>query len=247
MKKIVVLCDSSEKFTGLFPEKSEYIVEYSKSADVMPDTDCVLISQEFIGDRLTETAASLSSRSIAFGVLTFDKSEENEEYLLDCGAGNIFGIPMSPVILEKRIAVLTETSDRRGAADPGLELFSQLAAADQKCGAYSVPESVFPDVYKLVLRLQERMDKPAQLVKFSFHTRLGGPLEPGILEEAFPIVQKCLRRGDIVSIFGQCLFAILMGADSEGGRVAADRIISTYNAHFCDNIYDMRYIMNVIK
>ena len=58
---------------------------------------------------------------------------------------------------------------------------------------------------------------------------------------------KDRRRGDIVSIYGFALCAILIGADEEGGKVAADRIVSTYAAHFPSSLYTMKYEMQEIR
>lgn len=90
------------------------------------------------------------------------------------------------------------------------------------------------------------MDKQIQFVKFSFNSRLNDIPEPGTLEEAFPLVHRCLRRGDIVSIYGNNILAILMGTDEKGGRVAAERIVNTYHAHYSYSEYEMSYEMTEI-
>lgn len=246
MKKIVVMSQQDAALAEALSVPEGMELRFSESAGVLPDTACVLISQCFAGTRLAETAADLRRRNIPFAVVTFDRSDENEAALLDAGVTQIIKLPMSELLLKKRISALIHAAEP-GGSDAGFALFSQLAEGDSQRGAYAVRESDFTNIYKFVLRLQERMDKQAQLVRFTFHTRLKMPLEPGTLEAAFPIVQKCLRRGDIASMHSEGIYAILMGADEEGGKIAADRIVTTYEAHVRDSIYTMKYEMQEIR
>ena len=246
MRKTVILSSRDEMLAAQFQDTENLAVQFSESADVLPDTGCVLISQQFAGAQLADTVLMLSRRGIPCAVLTFDKSDENEEKLLDSGITQMLKLPMSAGLLVKRIDALMKTPELH-APDSGFELFAQMTDTERVNGAYVVPETDFPHIYRYVQRLQERMEKPAQLVKFSFHTRLNMKPEPGTLESAFPIVQKCLRRGDIVSIYGFSLCAILIGADEEGGKGAADRIVSTYAAHFPASLYTMKYEMQEIR
>lgn len=211
----------------------------------MPDTVCVLIAQETAGERLSEIARTLRNRDIPFAVLTEDGSDENQVRLLDFGVQNIFVLPMSAVLLQKRVTALCGSAG--GGSEAGFDLFAQIAESDDRRGAFSVRESDFPNVYRFVLRLQERSEKLSQMVLFRFHGRLNMELEPGTLENVFPLVQKCLRRGDIVCIYGNEIIAILIGADEEGGKGAADRIIATYDAYYCNSPYSMNYEIRTVS
>ena len=246
MKKIMILSGSDERLQEQFSHITGYEVLFTEKETFLPDIACVLISQDFAGKKAGDICTLFTQRNIPNAEVTFDGSEENQILLLDRGISHYLILPMSSRLLSKRIAALIGEADRRDSGT-GFELFSQLAKADTHMGAYVVRESDFANIYRFVLRLQERMDKQAQLVCFSFHSRLKGPLEPGVLEEAFPIVQRCLRRGDIVSIYEQRIYAVLMGADEAGGRTASDRIVNTYHAHCCDSMYDMVYEMAEIE
>ena len=246
MRKIVVLSRQDDALASNLAMPENVQLQFSESTHVLPDTACVLISQEFAGENIAKTAASLRRRMIPCAVLTFDRSDENEEMLLDAGIPQIIKLPMPATLMQKRIAAMLQSTDQ-GGQDTGLALFSQLSQSDEQRGAYAVREADFTNLYKFVCRLQDRMDKQAQPLRFTFHTRVKSPLEAGTLEAAFPIVQKCLRRGDIASIYGEGICAILMGADAEGGRIAAERIVSTYEAHIRDSIYTMKYEMQEIR
>ena len=132
-------------------------------------------------------------------------------------------------------------------AAPGLELFAEIEETNRQSGAYTVEADDFAGIYRFVMRIQDRMDKQAHLVSFCFHSRLNTPPEPGTVEEGFRIVQRCLRRGDIACMNGQTILAILMGADEEGCRVAADRIVSTYEAHCSGSAFTLKYEMREIR
>ena len=245
MNRITVLGAGDGRLTQCFAEIAPFDVQFSDSADASPDTACVLVSQETFGGDLQSAADRLRRRGIPFAALTFDRSDENAEYLLDCGFDRILALPMSAKLLTKHIAALSGSD--AGNTEVGLSLLTQLSASDNQRGALIVKESEFSNIYRFVARLQERMDKKAQLIEFTFHTRLHSPPEPGVLEQALPIVQKCLRRGDIVCIYGKQLFAILSSADPDGAAAAADRIVNTYEAYCRDSIFSMQYQMNAIR
>lgn len=243
MEKAAVICGQDEGLKACFSDITDFKVQFSSADDIPSDAACVLVSQELSEDAVRK----LSAGNIPYAVITTDSSEENEERLLDSGIYTIIKLPMSQGLLSRHIKALIGKSDRRhGGTAP--DLFSGMPVSDGQRGAFTVQENDFENIYKFVCRLQERMDKQAQLVEFSFHSRLKkGQLEPGALEDAFSIIQKCLRRGDIVCIYGQAVLAILMGADEAGGRTAAERIVNTYEAHCCDSMYDMVYKMREIS
>ena len=126
-------------------------------------------------------------------------------------------------------------------------MFAKAVALDDQRGAFVVHESNFTNIYRFVKRLLDRSEKTAYLVKFTFSSSDGGEAGPGALEEAFLIIKMCLRRGDIISIYGNCILAILMGADADGSKTAAQRIVDTYQGFSCDSTYEMSYETQQIK
>ncbi len=246
MKKVVILGKQSDLITSCFSGADEIRAAYSDLSDVLPDTACVLTAPGLDADTLREAVRVLSARKIPLAALTLNPSEEEQELLLDCGISNIIPLPMSAKLLQKRILLLAGSSAASG-TDAGADLFSRIAQSNEERGAYTVSEDDFSNIYRFVLRLQERMDKEAKLAVFSFHTRLNTPPEPGTVEEGFRIVQRCLRRGDIACIYGKTILAILMSAGADGCKTAADRIVSTYAAHCCDSIFTLQYEIREIR
>lgn len=236
MKKIVLLGKKDAKWAQIFTDTDD--MRFVFSSDVMPDAACVLLLPDTADTRLPELVRILRSRRIPFAAVTEDGSDENQERLMDSGAAQVFVLPMSQGLLSKRILSLCSSD---GGSEIAFDLFAQLTDKSEQRGAYAVKESDFSNIYRFVQRMQDRAEKQSQLVIFRFTTRLQSAIEPGTLEDAFPIVQKCLRRGDLVCMYGENILAILIGADADGAKFAADRIVNTYQAHFCGSIYDMKY------
>ena len=247
MQKIIVIGRPDETLSACLQNSDAFQFIYAETLpEPMPEAACVLLVQEFAGAALSDMARTLRYRGIPSAVLTPDGSEENQARLLDAGIDRFLVLPLSPALLQKWLSVMLGNM-AAPSADTSFDLFLQATDTESKGGAYVVQEADFRKIYRFVQRLQLRMDKQAQLVTFRFHTRLNTPAEPGTVEDAFPIVQKCLRRGDIACMYGETILAILMGADESGGRVAADRIIQTYQAFFCNSIYDMKYEIRKIE
>lgn len=245
MYNIVVLSDNDARLRSALPVTEEIAYNFNASSDVQPDTDCVLISQDHCGENIGDTAGTFKKHGIPCAVVTFDGSDENKAKLLDKGISDIIVFPTSAELLLKRVTALI--SSQRLGSDVGFETFAKAVALDDQRGAFVVHESNFTNLYRFVKRLLDRTEKSAYLVKFTFSDQGNGKIEPGALEEAFLIVKMCLRRGDIVSIYGNCLLAILIGADADGAKTAAQRIVDTYQGFSCNSSYDMNYETQEIK
>ena len=245
MYNIVVLSNNDERLKSALPVTADISFSFTDSADVKPDTECVLVSQEYSGGDIGDIAATFKRHGIPCAVVTFDGSDTNKAELLGKGITDIIVFPTSDELLVKHVTALI--SSQRLGADVGFETFAKAIALDDQKGAFVVHESNFTNLYRFVKRLLDRMDKSAYLVKFSFTNPHKGGLEPGALEEAFLIVKMCLRRGDIVSIYGNCLLAILIGADADGAKTAAQRIVDTYQGFCCNSLYDMNFETQEIK
>jgi len=245
MYNIVVLSDNGDRLKAALPETENLSYSFTMSPDVKPDTECVLVSQDYSGAEIDNIVKTFKKRGIPCAVATFDGSEKNKSELLSKGITDIIVLPMSDELLVKELTAII--SSQRIGSDDGFEMFAKVAALDDQKGAFVVHESNFTNLYRFVKRLTNRMEKPAYLVKFTFSSPDKGEIEPGALEEAFLIIKMCLRRGDIVSIYGNSLLAILIGADAEGAKTASQRIVDTYQGFGCYNMYDMAYDMQEIK
>ena len=61
----------------------------------------------------------------------------------------------------------------------------------------------------------------------------------GILSEE---IRKCLRRGDISTICSEDkILVLLIGADEEGGRLVAERVVSSFCNECDDDSYEVTY------
>ena len=245
MKTIQLISPPDERLNACFSGIPEYRFRLSASPEIQPDIAFVLLSAALDEQMLRNTVRLLNRRRIPFAAIAFELSEETEAMLLDCGITQIFRLPISPMLLRKRIGAMTAEDDRR-TSDAGRIVFAGLNADEQQRGAFVVQEADFAGIYQFVLRLQERLDKPAQLVRFRFRAQLDLPLEPGAPADALPLVQKCLRRGDIVCVYGHQIYAILLGSDPNGAKIAAERIVSTYQAYCRDSFCDMQYEISEI-
>ena len=245
MEKIVVFGRQDDALTACLTDNEAFRFVFTDSTEIPPDAACVLISPEFAGENLREIVRSIRRKNCPLAAVTGSLTDEAEEALLDSGITHIMKLPVSETLLKKRLAALTVSSS--GTESVEFNLFRQMTQDNELRGAYVVKEADFSNIYRFVQRLQERMDKQAQLVTFSFHTRLHTPADSDTLEGGFRIVQKCLRRGDIACVYGTTILAILMNADQSGAEGAAKRIVQTFEAYCCDSIYTMKYEMQTIK
>ena len=241
--KAVIIGKKDERLDDILNSVKGFEFAYCSAEEVLPDTACVLVTDS--AEHPAEDVRLMRTRNIPAAAVTFDGSNARQEYWLDRGADRIFVLPMPDQLLYKRMVALAGSA-ASAASDAGFELFARITESNQQRGAYAVQEADFFNIYRFVQRMQDRADKQSQLVIFRFTTRLQSAIEPGTLEDAFPIVQKCLRRGDLVCMYGENILAILIGADAEGAKYAADRIVNTYQAHFCGSIYDMKYELREI-
>ena len=242
--KSVIIGNKDERLDDILSSVKGFEFAYCSAEEVLPDTACVLVTDS--AEHPAEDVRLMRTRNIPAAAVTFDGSNARQEYWLDRGADRIFVLPMPDQLLYKRMVALAGSA-ASAASDAGFELFARITESNQQRGAYAVQEADFFNIYRFVQRLQERLERGAQLVIFSFQSRLRDVVEPGALEDAFQIVQKCLRRGDIISINGERIFAIMMGAEKQGGNTAANRIVNTYNAYYSGSAYELHFEMQEIK
>ena len=237
-----VIGKADEQLRAVLSGIENTVFQYSENADVLPDTACALIVPQEDMD-LPAVCKTLKNRGIPYAALTFDHDDALQTQLLDSGIDRILLLPKSAELIRKHIETL---AGKNAFSSKEFDLLSIISEPNRQLGAYAVSEQDFFKIFRFVQRLQERMDKQSQLVVFSFHTRLNTPVEPGTLEDAFPIVQRCLRRGDIASVCGKQITAILIGSDAEGAKSAIDRIVQTYEAHCGDSMYTIKYELREI-
>ena len=213
----------------------------------LPTTsECVLIPQEYAGEKLVRMIRSMKNLLIPVAVATHDGTTDNQEYLLECGANDVIVLPIAAQLLEKRLlslgagSVLTRTNVNFAA-------FDRIREVNQGRGAFVVQENDFANIYRFVVRILERLEQKAQLIIFTFNSDFGPFIETGTVFDFIKVVQAVLRRGDISSIYGRQVFVILMGTDAENGERVVKRMLDTFTAHYGDDTCEITYEMREIS
>lgn len=246
-KNVTIICGEEPWFCEQFPEMDDISIHIVYSEKEVPqDSECVLISQEFAGQRLVDMLRTLKTLLIPAGVATFQADIDNQDYLMDCGAEDVLVLPMAGRVLRKRLLSLAESSVLPHTS-VDFAAFDKIREANHGAGSFVVQENDFANIYRFVVRLLDRLDQKAQLIIFNFDSDLGPFIEIANVYDFIKIVQAVLRRGDICSICGQQVFVILLGADKEGGQKVVQRMIDTFNAHYNDDTCEITYEMREIR
>ncbi|MBR3630436.1 MAG: hypothetical protein IKN55_08205 [Oscillospiraceae bacterium] len=224
---------------------SGYQVVYAEPGTVPDDSDCVLIVQEFAGDKLADRIRALHRLLIPLAVVTYDGTTENQEFLAGCGADDVIVFPIAGKLLRNRLELLCG-SPVYSPDDLDFSAFDRIRESNQGKEPFIVPKHDFENVYRFVIRLLERLDQKAQFIIFTFTSDCGPVVESQCIMNFTRIVQACLRRGDISAVYGRQVFIILMGADDIGGHMVIGRVMDAFTAHFddenCEITFDMREI-----
>jgi hypothetical protein len=244
-KKVTVYCGDEPWFRPYREEPGDMIYRCTDSEDFPNDSDCVLIPQEYAGERLVPMLHSLKNLLIPAAVAAFDTSVRNLDFLMDCGADEIITFPTPSRLLQKRLTALANNSVLPHTS-VDFSVFDKIRESNQGRGSFVVQENDFTNIYRFVVRILERLEQKAQLIIFNFESDFGPFIESESVYHFIQIVQTCLRRGDISSICGKQVFVILMGADTAGGELVIRRIIDTFEAHYSDASCEITYQMREI-
>lgn len=216
-----------------------------------PKCDILLISEEYCGGAIGRVIADIRASDklcrVPAAAVTSDGSCENQEILLALGFDDIILLPVCGQLLLRRAQALAGMSPS-GCPERGVSLERLMKLKDCECGAYSVCSDDFERVYRFALRMLERRGERAQVLQFSVEGgRSDETLRQMAADSLSRAVRTCLRRGDMASVCGgDKAVVLLMGADSEGGRLAADRIASGFYRDCVPEgftlIYDIRAV-----
>ena len=245
--KTIVLYTSQEDWTNpLVSDPQDLQIQLTSQPGFSGTADAVLLSQQYAGNQLLPALEHIRDLRIPCAVVTYDGSLDNQEKLLQAGADDVIVLPLAPALLRKRIQALTETRVSSG-AEINFAAFDRIMESSQGTGSFIVAEHDFMNIYRFVTRILERLEQKAQLIIFRFSSDCGPFMESDSVMHFLKVVQTCLRRGDISSMYGKQMFVILMGADAAGGQQVINRVISTFNAHYnmdesCTITYEMREI-----
>lgn len=245
-QKVTVFCGNAPWFAPYRMAMNEIAVHTIDNTDLPSDSECVLIPEEYAGDKLVNMIKTMKNLLIPVAVATHDGTQDNQEYLLECGADDVIILPMVPRLLEKRLLNLGANS-ALSRTNVNFSAFDRIREANEGAGAFLVQENDFANIYRFVVRILERLDQKAQLIIFTFNSDFGPFIETGTVYDFIKIVQAVLRRGDISSIYGRQVFVILMGADAESSEKVVQRMLSTFNAHYNDDTCEITYEMREIS
>jgi len=244
-KKAAVICDRDSEILKMLAGTDGIAFTLTGIDNIPSDLECVLISLDHAGDTIGEMIKQARLKDAPIGVIANGITLEEQEALLDKGADDIILLPMPKKLLRQRILTLCGmVTARIGAVN--FEMFDKIAEANKGGGSFIIQENDFENIYRFVTRLMERLDKKAQFLIFSLTSRSGFVETEAVLNFS-NVVQTCLRRGDISSLYGSQIAVILIGADEENGKKIAKRLTETYYAHYEDDIYDIKYDIREIN
>lgn len=241
-KRIILLDNPNGEIGKIFSSSCSCDITITQGKNIPEDACCTIVSEEFAGADLSELVTELQCSEIPVCIASFNTSAEAQEQFADTGADDVFILPMSGRLIEKRLSRLcgsVETSDFSFIDDMTVDKLGQ--------GSFKVEESDFKKLYEFVSRLLERLEKEAHLVIFSFSSRFGSKVEPEIVSDFTAVVQRCLRKGDISCKSGHKLYVILLGADRSGSELVAKRLIETFWNISNDDTYDINYEIKPIN
>ena len=236
MNRIAVLTDDNDTLLKeCVGELYGIEVLFTDWTSIPPMCECVIASQKFFGIMLPKIIEELKQKNFSVCVATEDGSKENQEKLLSIGADDVIVLPMPAQLITKRLSGLVSSISLSD-----FTALENVAEANKVAGAYVVDVYDFMNLYKFVLRVLERLDKKALLVKFELKSRFKD-IPSEAINDFTNVVQRCLRRGDITCPNGNSLFVILIGSDEDGGKIVSKRLIDTYNGVYDDDAYDIEY------
>lgn len=191
-------------------------------------------------DILKFAKSSQSFKKIPVAILSSSAETKRQIELLDMGFDDVWTLPMCGDIFMKRIDGLTAAFGKEQ-----LSFENLLAITDDgRRGAYCVPSCDFPNIYKFVLRMLQRVRKNAQLLRMTLVTDQNMS-EQSINDVMFTLtraVTSCLRRGDIISTCDKNqIIVLLIGANDEGGHLVASRIVSSFYGRCSDSSFEITY------
>ena len=241
----VTVFDKSENnaFWKNLSENSLELTFAEKFADVVL-CDIIIITNFCSIERAKEilklAKASPELKKIPVAVMVSDADCNVQAELLKSGFDDVWSLPMCSEIIIKRIDGLTAAFGKEQLS------FEKLIAItdDGRRGAYCVPSCDFPNIYKFVLRMLQRVKKNAQLLRMNLINKQNMSEQNlnDVMSTLTHAVTSCLRRGDILSTCdGNQIIVLLIGANDEGGHLVANRIVSSFYSRCPDSSFEITY------
>ncbi|WP_295087962.1 hypothetical protein [Ruminococcus sp.] len=214
----------------------------------LPDCcDIIIVSESYcsgsVGSVIENIRATAKHCNTPVAAFTSEGTCENQEILLALGFDDVIRTPICGQLLLRRAKALATVVPHND-LHRSITLDSLLKIKDGESGAYCVRSVDFTNIFRFVLRFLERTQKRTQILLFNLSTHRRSSYDKweqmmGILSEE---IRKCLRRGDISTVCGEDrILVLLIGADSEGGCLVADRIVNSFYSECDDDSFEVTY------
>lgn len=255
MQKLALLGESSffnsiaDAVSGSF---EAVIIADNDIADINNGYDAVAVCADYCKDCLEETVIQLKGRNLPVILITETSDMAEQSRLCGVRADDVIVLPLCRELLLKRIcsAVNCSKGIKSGSDSFAVkfdELLDSVNEKDKSRGAFCVGKDDFANIYRFILRGLERTEGKVQMVLFTLECDGDDPCDETMSVLA-GLVQLCLRRGDISSVFSKNQVVImLLGTDDNGAHLVANRILSSFYGECDDGSYELNYDIREIN
>lgn len=225
------------------------LIENNDIADINFEYDSVLVCADYCRDCLKDTVNQLKGRNMPVILITETSNMAEQSELCGMEADDVIVLPLCPELLVKRIsdAIKSKFKDSTGFCMKFDELLNSVNEKESERGAFCVGKSDFANIYRFIMRGLERSESKVQMVLFTLECEDNEPCDE-VMSVLAGIVQLCLRRGDISSVFSKNQVVImLLGTDDNGAHLVANRILSSFYGECDDGSYELNYDLREIN
>ena len=212
--------------------------------DFSTECDAVIVSARYAAGRLPSVLLKAQTLGIPAAVVCETPDCTQQDSFFKMGADDVIFIPLSKEMLARRIRSMCLMQQDKCRA---ISMESILRIAEVGRGSYEVRAEDFEGIYRFVLRLLERVGISVQIIVMKLHFN-GGSYDGGeMMERLSESVHNCLRKGDITSVCGtDRMMILLIGANDEGGHLAASRIINSFYGACTDERFEVSYDIKAV-
>lgn len=228
------------------------LIENNDIADINDEYNSVLVCADYCRDCLEDTVNQLKGKNLPVILLTETSDMAEQSELCGMEADDVIVLPLCPELLAKRISDTVNRSKRVKSDSDSFcmkldELLDSVNEKDKARGAFCVGKDDFANIYRVILRGLERSKGKVQMVLFTLECDDDEPCDE-VMSVLAGIVQLCLRRGDISSVFSKNQVVImLLGTDDNGAHLVANRILSSFYGECDDGSYELNYDLREIN
>ncbi len=227
-------------------------IENNDIADINNEYNAVVVCADCCCDGLEDTVNTLKGKNLPVILITETNDMAQQSRLCGVGADDVIVLPLCRELLLKRICDAVNRSKGVKSESDGFcmkfdELLDSVNEKDNKRGAFCVGKDDFANIYRFILRGLERSEGKVQMVLFTLECDGNEPCDE-VMSVLAGLIQLCLRRGDISSVFSKNQVVImLLGTDDNGAHLVANRILSSFYGECDDGTYELNYDIREIN